>query len=62
MIMMLMVMTVGDDDDTNKVGYFQVYRPLWNLTTARITTCAIHLLKQSTFTRARSDPQIMSDS
>ena len=62
MIMMLMVMTVGNDDDTNEVGYFQVFRLLWNLTTARMANCAIHLLKQFTFTRARSDPQIISDS
>lgn len=60
MIMMLMVMTVGNDD-TNEVGYFQVFRLPWNLTTAGMANCAVHLLKQFTFTRARSDPQIMSD-
>ena len=60
MIMMLMVMTVGNDD-TNEVGYFQVFRLPWNLTTARMANCAVHLLKQFTFTRARSDPQILSD-
>lgn len=60
MIMMLMVMTVGNDD-TNEVGYFQVFRLPWNLTTAGMANCAVHLLKQFTFTRARSDPQILSD-
>lgn len=60
MIMMLMVMTVGNDD-TNEVGYFQVFRLPWNLTTAGMANCAVHLLKQFTFTRARSNPQIMSD-
>ena len=57
---MLMVMTVGNDD-TNEVGYFQVFRLPWNLTTAGMANCAVHLLKQFTFTRARSNPQIMSD-